>query len=267
MKTTLATMISFLFFVNGIMAQHSLPENFKIEKYINTFNIDSVFPNGSAGWSYWYFAPNVADTLSIKTSRIFLKDAPHPPHSHPADELFFIVQGPAIFHLNGEERVVQTGDVYYCPSFSTHTIKRAGEGPIQYYIMTREARGATKGFEVGNKNYTINDCIFYADKDLSWINTEEKASVVALDEKFSGGMRLVMHRITSKDKTYNTEKPYTAEQEVFYIISGEADITLNGQKSHIGPNTAFWAPKGTKRSVIQTGQSPLVYLQCTTHLY
>ncbi|KAA6316675.1 hypothetical protein EZS27_033046 [termite gut metagenome] len=266
-KAFITVIICLLVACGGVVKQQStLPSDFKIETYINKFNEDSVFPNGTAGWSYWFFAPGVTDTLSIKTSRIYLSNASHSPHTHPADEAFYILQGPVIVHINGNEHTLQTGDFYYCPSFSSHNIARAGKEPIQYYIMTRETKGKNRAYPVGKKDYTIDDCIYFPNNDTAWTNDEKSATVKALDEKFSGGMRILMHRVTPEDINYSTRKPYTAEQEVFYVISGEADVTLDGQTSHIQSNTAFWCPKGTMRSVVQTGNESLVYIQCTTQL-
>ncbi|GHT00262.1 hypothetical protein FACS189421_12130 [Bacteroidia bacterium] len=238
-----------------------------METYINQFDENGTFPNGTAGWSYWFFAPGVTDTLSIKTSRIFLSKASHAPHTHAADEAFYILQGPVMVHINGEERILQTGDLYYCPSYSSHNISRVGEEPIQYYIMTRETKGENRAYPVGKADYTMDDCIYYPNNDPAWTNGGKLAAVKALDKNFSGGMRIVMHRVTSEDANYSTREPYTAEQEVFYVISGEADVMLDGQTAHIQSNTAFWCPNGTRRSVVQTGNEPLVYLQCTTRNY
>ncbi|GHT37482.1 hypothetical protein FACS189435_2570 [Bacteroidia bacterium] len=269
MKGTFLTVIACFFVVcsGTVKAQKTVPADFNIESYINTFNQDSVFPNGTAGWSYWFFAPGKTDTLSVKTSRIFLSNASHAPHSHPADEAFYIVQGPVVVHINGEERTLQTGDFYYCPSHSSHNISRVGEEPIQYFIMTRDTRGQNRAYKVGKENYTIDDCLYFPNNDPAWKNSGKSAALKVIDEKFSGGLRWLLNRVASGDSNYSTRNPYTAGQEVFYVISGEADVTLNGQTSHIQPNTAFWCPAGSKRSVVQSGNEPLVYIQGTSHLY
>jgi mannose-6-phosphate isomerase-like protein (cupin superfamily) len=267
-KGTFLTVIACILIVcsGTVKSQSALPADFKIATYINQFDEKGTFPNGKAGWSYWFFDKGVTDTLSIKTSRIFLASASHAPHTHPADEAFYIVRGPVIVHINGQERTLQTGDFYYCPSYSSHNISRTGNDTIQYYIMTRETKGENRAYPVGKADYTIDDCIYFPNNDPAWTNGEKSATVRALDEKFSGGMRIVMHRVIHGDTNDSARKPYTAEQEVFYIISGEADVTLNGQAAHIQPNTAFWCPKGTLRSVVQSGNEPLVFIQCTTHL-
>jgi mannose-6-phosphate isomerase-like protein (cupin superfamily) len=269
-KSTILTLMVCLLMACNAPAKHVsvLPADFSINTYINTFNEDSVFPNGSAGWSYWFFAPGVTDTLSIKTSRIFLGNASHAPHSHPADEAFYIMRGPVIVHINGEERTIETGTFYYCPSHSSHNIARVNDtDTIQYFIMTRETHGKNRAYPVGKEDYTIDDCIYYPNNDLFWQDKSQAASLLTLSEQFSGGMRVQMHRFLPNVQPATIATPYTAEQEVFYVVSGEADVTLEGQKAHLQPNTAFWCPEGSLRSVAQTGDEPLVLIQCTTDLY
>ncbi len=266
MKTRLIITISCLLALLNVSAQQNSQETdgFNIEKYINRFEESKIIPN-NAGWSYWYFPSGVADTLSVKTSRVFLQGSSHTPHAHNQDEAFYTVQGPVTIHVNGEERTLQTGDFFYYPSRSSHAVYRAGDGPIQYFIINREQPGGVKPFKVSKENYTIDDLIYQPTLDPKWTNGNGFTQVVAVDEKFSGGLRFTMTRVTKTDKEFQNRPPYKSEQEMFFIIRGEADVTLNGHKSKLGPNTAFWCPQGFLHSIKQTGEEPLIFLTAITY--
>jgi quercetin dioxygenase-like cupin family protein len=49
---------------------------------------------------------------------------PDPPHSHPHEQVSYVVEGEIIFILDGEQSRLGPGDVFLVPSGKSHTIQR-----------------------------------------------------------------------------------------------------------------------------------------------
>ncbi len=58
-----------------------------------------------------------------------------PEHRQVCDEISYIVSGEADFYLNGCRYPLQTGDLFFCPSSSTHRIVSSVENPVRYYYL------------------------------------------------------------------------------------------------------------------------------------
>ena len=52
---------------------------------------------------------------------------PPPPHSHPFDQLSFVLQGTMEFEVSGEQYTVATGEVLQIPANAPHTAKVVGD--------------------------------------------------------------------------------------------------------------------------------------------
>ena len=239
--------------------------NYPIADYLNTLD-ETKADSNSSGWAYWFVPKGEADTLTIKMSSVWKVVGTHEPHAHNEDEAFFIAQGPVIVHLNGEERELQTGDFFYTPSNSSHNIRRAGEGPIKYLVMKRETtEKLDKPYTVAKADYTMDDCTFFPMNDANWASGAP-GRVIAIDENFSDGLRVAMRRVTKDDAAFQNQEPHAHTQEVIYIVSGQAEVTLdNSEPTVIGPNTSFYCPAGVMHSIKQVGEEPMVFLAIITY--
>ena len=263
MKFRLITLALALLAGTAVHAQK--PEAYTLANCISILNETQVRPT-RAGWENWFVPKGFGDTLTIKMSAVSLLPGTHDPHSHNEDEAFLLVQGPAIVHINGEERELQTGDFFYTPSGSSHSLRRAGEGPIRYLVIKRETTTALdKPFEVSKPNYTYDDCIFQPGKDAAWMSGAP-GRVIAIDEHFSNGLRVAMRRVTKDDVAFQSQEPHAHTQEVIYILSGEAEITLAGEGTiRVRPQTSFYCPPGVMHSIKQVGEEPMVFLAIITY--
>lgn len=236
---------------------------YSLESCINRFEEANAEQN-KAGWAYWFIPKGFADTLTMKMSSVFLLPGTHTPHCHNPDEAFYIAQGPALVTLNGEQRVVETGAVFYTPSGSTHCIARAGEGPIKYLVMKRETTSELeKPFGVGKKNYTIDDCITVVD-DSKWKRGTASDSYLCLDKTFADGLSIELVRIPA-DVSPATLSVRQSVPEALYVIGGSAEVTLDGKSTVVGPNTSFYCPPGSVRAIRRAGNEPLTFLAVRTH--
>jgi mannose-6-phosphate isomerase-like protein (cupin superfamily) len=54
-----------------------------------------------------------------------------PPHSHPYDEVGYVIEGEGIAHIEGEEWPLRTGSCFHLPPREIHTIENSGTGPMR----------------------------------------------------------------------------------------------------------------------------------------
>ena len=59
----------------------------------------------------------------------------HAPHEHDEDEFFFVLEGTAEFHLNGETAEGGPMTSFYCPTGSKHGIRNVGNTELKYLVI------------------------------------------------------------------------------------------------------------------------------------
>lgn len=60
------------------------------------------------------------------------------PHAHYEPEIFYIIQGQGLMSLNGEDRLVQTGELIRIPPFTPHFLTNIGESELQFLSVYSE---------------------------------------------------------------------------------------------------------------------------------
>lgn len=269
MRQTMKTKIYFLIFVFIIPfisyaqeKQRAVPGN--IESYIDRFDENKVDKNKN-GWAHYYIPKGMADTLTVKMSCVYEGTQTHPPHTHHEDEAFYIIKGPVNFHINGEERVLNTGDFVYTPSGSSHNIQRVGNDTIKYLVLKRETvQPVTKPYKVGKENYTFEDCYYYISKAPEWVKNEA-AHIVALDKTFADGFEVILKRVTDNTEILPVSNLEKDKQTALYILSGEGEVCFGGQQATLYANNTFFCPKKSSFSIKKTGVEPLILLFISTY--
>ena len=71
-------------------------------------------------------------------------DAGPPPHEHPWDEAYYVVEGEVNFVLGDQARRVTAGDFLYAPGGTLHAFKGASERPAR--VLVFDAPAAAEGF-------------------------------------------------------------------------------------------------------------------------
>lgn len=221
--------------------------------YTKTFSQDQVVPNRT-GWSFWYMPTGVADTLNIKISHVDTLMYSHTPHSHTHDELFILLEGDAILHLNGEETVLHTGDAMICPSNSSHNIQRTDpKRPIQYMVFTQEARDRSqqKPYPFFKKNYKAANCLARFRKNRSFWYLSPAQTL--------GGMNV--RNVVLRGR--RVRKNPAGGQLAYVILEGTAMVVVGGEPVRLPANSVCYAPKGTPSSIFPLSKR-LRYLEVRT---
>lgn len=65
----------------------------------------------------------------------------HPPHLHAEEEYLMVVAGTGTWHLLGEERPAQPGDMLYAAPWDIHGIKNTGTEPLTFVVWKWNNKG------------------------------------------------------------------------------------------------------------------------------
>ncbi len=107
-----------------------------IDSCVNQFNPARI-ESTKVGYQYWFANKEFLDGRTLKMSVVAPHKATHPPHAHPEDEFFFILEGKAEFYLDGKTRIAEPYASFYCPSNVTHGIRNVGDTELKYLVIKK----------------------------------------------------------------------------------------------------------------------------------
>jgi quercetin dioxygenase-like cupin family protein len=67
------------------------------------------------------------------------RDAGPPPHFHPWDEAYFVIEGLVRFNVDGKDELVSAGDFIYAPGGTVHGFQGASEQSARVLIFDAPA--------------------------------------------------------------------------------------------------------------------------------
>ena len=123
----------FLMTAMQILAQE---KKFTIQNCVNSFTHEHAIKT-KAGYQYWFADKEFIDGRTLKMSVVAPNQATHPPHTHDVDEFFFVLEGTAQFHLDGDSVVAGPLTSFYCPSNVPHGISNAGDTELKYLVIKK----------------------------------------------------------------------------------------------------------------------------------
>ena len=109
---------------------------YTIDNVVNTFDEQQVVPT-EVGYQYWFADKAFADGKTLKLSVVGPHKATHAPHVHEEDEFFFVLEGTAEFHLEGETATGGPMTSFYCPSGMKHGIRNVGDTELKYLVIKK----------------------------------------------------------------------------------------------------------------------------------
>lgn len=85
-----------------------------------------------------------------------------------------------------------------------------------------------------------------------------------VDKEFADGFTLKMSHVEAGLATHAPHQH--PEDEIFYIVEGEAEFILGDQKRIVGPNTSLYCPSNVLHGIRNIGKGELKYLVIKTYL-
>lgn len=107
-----------------------------IDQCVNQFTPARV-ESTAAGYQYWFVGKEFLDGRTLKMSVVRPHSATHPPHAHPEDEFFFILEGTAEFFLDDSTRIGRPYASFYCPPGRKHGIRNIGDTELKYLVVKK----------------------------------------------------------------------------------------------------------------------------------
>jgi mannose-6-phosphate isomerase-like protein (cupin superfamily) len=107
---------------------------YSIDNVVNAFD-ESLAKPTKVGYQYWFADKSFADGKTLKLSVVKPGTATHAPHTHEEDEFFFVLEGTAEFHLEGETRTGGPMTSFYCPTGMKHGIRNVGDTELKYLVI------------------------------------------------------------------------------------------------------------------------------------
>ncbi len=84
------------------------------------------------------------DELEVHITTLNPGEMPHPPHQHPAEEMFVIKEGTVEALVGGEMRRVGPGSIVFQASNQPHSIKNVGTTTATYHVIQWQSPGMMK---------------------------------------------------------------------------------------------------------------------------
>jgi len=109
-------------------------QGYTIDDVVNSYD-ESRVKQTRVGYQYWFADKSLADGKTLKLSVVKPNAATHAPHTHEEDEFFFVLEGTAEFHLEGETKTGGPMTSFYCPSGMTHGIRNVGDTELKYLVI------------------------------------------------------------------------------------------------------------------------------------
>lgn len=107
-----------------------------IENCVNQFDSTQTAPT-KVGYQYWFADKDFIDGRTLKMSVVAPHSATHAPHAHPEDEFFFVLEGDALFILDGDSVAAKPYASFYCPSGVNHGIRNIGSTELKYLVIKK----------------------------------------------------------------------------------------------------------------------------------
>lgn len=107
-----------------------------------------------------------------------------------------------------------------------------------------------------DKSYTIENCISeFSPEDV--IDTENGWKYWHVPRDLSPTFNFKISHVGPSSASH---KPHThAEEEIFYILEGTAEFTLNGKTRTVGPKSTMFCPSNIPHGIRNVGDTPLTY--------
>jgi XRE family transcriptional regulator, regulator of sulfur utilization len=77
--------------------------------------------------------------------------APHPPHSHPEEELVIVKEGTLEVMQNGVTNQVSAGGMVFCASNELHGWRNSSDKPVTYYVIHMSPHDLAKPVPAGEQ--------------------------------------------------------------------------------------------------------------------
>ncbi|MBN2356776.1 cupin domain-containing protein [candidate division KSB1 bacterium] len=105
--------------------------------------------------------------------------------------------------------------------------------------------------------FTIENCVNHFDIENS-VKTKVGYQYWFIDKNFLDGRTLKLSVVEPHSATHAPHRH--AEDEIFFVLEGTAEFSLDGEKAIGGPYTSFYCPANRSHGIRNAGDNVLKYL-------
>jgi quercetin dioxygenase-like cupin family protein len=81
------------------------------------------------------------DELEFHVTTLDPGQSPHPPHTHPNEELILVKEGAVEAFANGTWTPASTGSIIFNASNQPHTVRNVSKSPATYFVVNWKSPG------------------------------------------------------------------------------------------------------------------------------
>jgi quercetin dioxygenase-like cupin family protein len=222
-------------------------------------------PDETAGWKpyYQYQGPtHNADFLSCHASVLVPGHCPHPPHSHPEEEILLMLAGeadlilPSLRSDAGEPQPLRLrpGQFVYYPAHFHHTLRTVSAEPANYVMFKWRARARRSRAQLSFGQFDAGDACFPG------------KSAAALDYRllFEGPTTCLelLHAHASRLAAGAGNPPHSHSYEMAMVVL-EGEIEILGHR--VPPHGLVFCSGGTPHGIRNPTPEPARYVVFEFH--
>ncbi|WP_079074436.1 cupin domain-containing protein [Streptomyces atriruber] len=161
------------------------------------------------------------------------------------EEIYYIVSGHAVVTMDDVELDCAPGDLITTPIGSAHSIANRSDEDMHFFVVEVFPG---EGEAVAPMRVQV--------PDLLDERQDRRRAEVDLTPHFTGDWRrFTLTELPPEKQT--EESTHDANTEVLHVLSGSADVTVDGQAHHGRRGLSVAVPPGSSRTVRNAGDGPL----------
>lgn len=181
---------------------------------------------------------------------------PRPPHAQDSlEELIIIKEGKLKCTIGDKTAELGPGSVLLIPPHETQTFENTGDGPVTYYVLMFRSR---KPMDMERSKNSGGTLIVKADT-LTYTEKNDRGTEKYFDRATAMCERYEMHTTTLNKKGPSHTPHQHVETEIMLVISGEVEMTIDGQYYKGSAGDLFIAESGKMHGIGNASDKPCKY--------
>ncbi len=181
---------------------------------------------------------------------------PRPPHAQDSlEELIIIKEGKLKCTIGDKTAELGPGSVLLIPPNEIQIFENTGDGPVTYYVLMFRSR---KPMDMERSKNSGGTLIVKADT-LAYTEKNDRGTEKYFDRPTAMCERYEMHTTSLKKKGPSHAPHQHIETEIMLVISGEVEMTIDGQYYKGSSGDLFIAESGKMHGIGNASDKPCKY--------
>lgn len=180
---------------------------------------------------------------------------PRPPHAQDnTEELIIIKEGTLTCTIGGKTATLGAGSVLLIPPREMQAFANTGNGPVSYYVLMFRADSADM-----IRSTTAGGTLLINADTLAYTEKNDKGTRKYFDRPTAMCANYEMHTTTLNKKGPSHASHQHTDTEIILVISGEVEMTIDGNYYKGSAGDLFIAESGKLHGVGNPSDKPCTY--------